>query len=117
MINVEKLTNLTAMKLLRLGYVLLSCAGAILGLFVAVWADYFSPNTYGYWIPIVFLSFVSGVLTAAYWLLRLLWLFVACNPRLAPVSQHQLDVAFNYLAIIASFELLSYIKLYWHFGH
>ena len=112
MSTTETLTNLRAMKLLRLGYVLLSGAGAFLGLFVAVWADHFSPNTYPYWIPIVFLSFVSGMLTAVFWVLRLLWLFVACDPQPAPVSQRQLEVTFVCLAILISFELISYIKLY-----
>lgn len=108
MTTIERLTNLTAMKLLRLGYVLLSGAGS----FVAVWADHVSPNTYPYWIPIVFLSFVSGLLTAAFWLLRLLWLFIAYDPQRVSVSHPQLEVTFVCLAILISFELVSYFILY-----
>ncbi len=100
------------MKLLRLGYVLLSGAGAFLGLFIAVWADHVWLGTYVYWIPIVFLSFVSGILTAVFWLLRLIWLFVAYDPQPIPVSDHKLEVTFVCLATLTSFELVSYFILY-----
>ncbi|MVM35250.1 hypothetical protein GO755_34835 [Spirosoma sp. HMF4905] len=112
MSTTERFTNLTAMKLLRLGYVLLSGAVSCLGLFVAVWADHFWPDTYPYWMPIVFLSFVSGMLTAVFWLLRLIWLFVAYDPQQVSVSHRKLEVTFVYLAILISFEIVSYIILY-----
>jgi hypothetical protein len=112
MSTTERLTNLTAMKLLRLGYVLLSGAGAFLGVYVAVWADHFWPDTYVYWMPIVFLSLVGGMLTAVFWLLRLIWLFVAYDPQPVPVSYRQLEVTFVRVAILISFDLVSYFILY-----
>lgn len=103
-----ELSNLTAAKLLRLSYVLLSAAVAYLGLTLAVYADRFWPGCYFYWIPIVFLSAVSGVLAAIFWLLRLIWLFMAYDPQPAPVFQPALKVIYVRLAILIGFELFSY---------
>ncbi|QHV95680.1 hypothetical protein [Spirosoma endbachense] len=103
-----ELTNLTAAKLLLLSYVLLSAAVVPLGLTLAVFADRFWPGCYAYWIPIVFLSAVSGALAAIFWLLRLIWLFIAYDPQPAPVSQPALKVTYVSLAILIGFEVFSY---------
>lgn len=103
-----ELSNLTAAKLLRLSYVLLSAAVVPLGLTLAVFADRFWPGCYPYWMPIVFLSAVGGVLAAIFWLLRLTWLFIANDPQPAPVFQPVLKVIYVRLAILIGFEVFSY---------
>lgn len=104
----QGLTDLSGMKLLRFGYVLLSVAGADFGLALASLTEYVSPGDGVWFIIIVFLSAVGGVLAAVFWLLRLIWLFVANEPETVPVSLQKLKRVFSWLTILVGFEVIVY---------
>lgn len=56
----------------------------------------------------MFLSAVSGALMTMFWLLRLIWLFIAYKPEPEPVSREKLNVTFSWLALLIVFEGISY---------
>ena len=102
------LTDLNDTKLLRLGNLLLSITLVDLKLALASLLDYVSPGNGVWLLPLIPLSAVGGILMAVFWLLRLIWLFVANNPEPVPVSGQQLKVTFSWLMILAAFEGLTY---------
>lgn len=104
----QDLSDLNSMKLLRFGYVLFSVAVADFGLAIASLVNYLSPSNAVWFIPIMFLSAVSGALMTMFWLLRLIWLFIAYKPELEPVSREKLNVTFSWLALLIVFEGVSY---------
>ena len=104
----KEFTNLTAMKLLRLSYVLLAIAIADFWLALAGLIEHLSPGNGILFFPFIFLSAVGGVLTAVFWFLRLIWLFVAYKPDPEPVSQQKLKVTFFWLILLIAFEGISY---------
>lgn len=102
----QDLSDLNSMKLLRFGYVLFSVAVADFGLAIASLVNYLSPSNAVWFIPIMFLSAVSGALITMFCVLRLIWLFIAYKPE--PVSREKLNVTFSWLALLIVFEGVSY---------
>lgn len=95
-----RLSDLSAMKLLWFGYILLSLTIIYTSFLMMIVGGRVAPGKEGLLIPVVFFTTIGGLGSGLYRLIRLIWPFIANDPDTEPVPPKKLRLTFTWLALL-----------------
>lgn len=99
-----RLSDLSAMKLLWFGYILLSLTTIYTSFVLMIICGRIAPGHEGLFIPVVFFTAIGGLGAGLYRLIRLIWLFIANDPDTESVPPKKLRLTFMWLALLLVFD-------------